>query len=119
MAVAEHGARGWPSRSGSAWYPARRPRWVGALLVRLRYGASGFRRDTAVEPDHKVAYVIEAPPVFFGREPLQVALTLMLAGRHRRTGVCRARGRDAPRGTTSARFPAAERHPESSGAEAS
>jgi len=49
---------------------------VGALLVRLRYGALDFGA-IPLSTDHKIAYVVEAPPVFFAREPLQAALTLM------------------------------------------
>ena len=49
---------------------------VGALLVRLRYGALDFG-VIPLSSDHKVAYVVEAPPVFFARGPLQVALTLI------------------------------------------
>jgi Protein of unknown function (DUF2567) len=49
---------------------------VGALLVRLRYGALNFDA-IPLSSDHKVAYVIEAPPVFFAHGPLQVALTLV------------------------------------------
>jgi hypothetical protein len=49
---------------------------VGAVLVRLHYGASNF---DAVPLFGKpaVAYVVQAPPVFFGLGPLQVALTLL------------------------------------------
>jgi hypothetical protein len=48
---------------------------VGALLVRLQYGASNF---DAVPLFGKpaVAYVVQAPPVFFGLGPLQVVVTL-------------------------------------------
>ena len=48
---------------------------VGALLVRLRYGALNV---DAVPLFGKpaVAYVVQAPPVFFGLGPLQVVLTL-------------------------------------------
>jgi hypothetical protein len=49
---------------------------VGALLVRLRYGALDFGA-IPLSSDHKVAYVVEAPPVLFAHGPLQVALTLM------------------------------------------
>ena len=49
---------------------------VGALLVRLRYGALDFGA-IPLSSDHKVAYVVEAPPVFFADGPLQVALTLI------------------------------------------
>ena len=48
----------------------------GALLVLLRYGALNF---DAVPLFGKpaVAYVVEAPPVFFGPGPLQAVLTLL------------------------------------------
>ena len=49
---------------------------VGALLVRLRYGALDFGA-IPLSNDHKVAYVVEAPPVLFAHGPLQVALTLI------------------------------------------
>lgn len=47
---------------------------VGALIVRLRYGVLDF--DSVPLPGgHGFAYVIEAPPVFFGRRLLQMAAT--------------------------------------------
>jgi len=49
---------------------------VGALLVRLRYGASNFDA-VPLSGKPSVAYVIQAPPVFFGHGPLQVAATLL------------------------------------------
>jgi hypothetical protein len=49
---------------------------VGAALVRWRYGPVPF--DTApVTPQNRVFYYSEAPPVFFGHGPLQVAATLL------------------------------------------
>lgn len=49
---------------------------VGAFLVRLSYGALNF--DAVPLPgDSSVAYVVEAPPVFFSDGPLQVATTLL------------------------------------------
>jgi hypothetical protein len=50
---------------------------VGAQLVHLRYGAVDLAA-VPVSHDHPVYYFIEAPPVFFGRTPLQVACTLLL-----------------------------------------
>lgn len=50
---------------------------VGALLVHLRYGATDFGA-VPVSHDHPVYYITEAPPVFFGRSPLQMACTLLL-----------------------------------------
>ncbi|OBG42086.1 hypothetical protein A5672_11870 [Mycobacterium alsense] len=49
---------------------------TGALLVRLAYGTLDF---DAVPLSGKpaVAYVVQAPPVFFSHAPLQVALTLV------------------------------------------
>ncbi|HZC53126.1 MAG TPA: DUF2567 domain-containing protein [Mycobacterium sp.] len=49
---------------------------LGALLVLLRYGAVNF---DAVPLFGKpaVAYVVQAPPVFFGPGPLQAVLTLL------------------------------------------
>ena len=49
---------------------------VGALLVRLRYGALDFDA-IPLSTDHKMAYVVEAPPVLFAHGRLQVALTLI------------------------------------------
>ncbi|MGH3560056.1 MAG: DUF2567 domain-containing protein [Mycobacterium sp.] len=50
---------------------------VGALLVHLRYGTVDF--DAApVSHDNPVYYFTEAPPVFFGRTPWQIACTLLL-----------------------------------------
>lgn len=50
---------------------------VGALLARWRYGAV----DVAAAPvseERRVHYIIEAPAVFFGHTPLQIALSLLL-----------------------------------------
>ena len=49
---------------------------VGALVVRLRYGDLNFNA-VPLGGDHKVAYVIQAPPVFFARRLLPVIATLM------------------------------------------
>ncbi|MGZ8802004.1 MAG: DUF2567 domain-containing protein [Mycobacterium sp.] len=49
---------------------------VGALAVRLRYGAI----DVAAAPvseERRVHYVVEAPAVFFGHTPLQIAATVL------------------------------------------
>jgi hypothetical protein len=49
---------------------------VGAVLVHWRYGTIDV--DSApVSPEHRVHYVIEAPPVFFGHSPLLIALTIL------------------------------------------
>ncbi|OBI53394.1 DUF2567 domain-containing protein [Mycobacterium sp. E796] len=48
---------------------------TGALLVRLRYGALNFDA-VAVSGTPPVAYVTQAPPVFFALHLLQVAVTL-------------------------------------------
>jgi Protein of unknown function (DUF2567) len=51
---------------------------VGALLVHLRYGGVTF--DTVpLTDENPVYYFTEAPPVFFGRAPLQIACTLLLS----------------------------------------
>jgi hypothetical protein len=50
---------------------------VGALLVHLRYGAVNFDAMPLTEKN-PVYYFTEAPPVFFGRAPLQIACTLLL-----------------------------------------
>jgi uncharacterized protein DUF2567 len=49
---------------------------VGALLVRVRYGALNFDAVPLLGSP-SVAYVVEAPPVFFGHGPLQVAATIV------------------------------------------
>jgi hypothetical protein len=49
---------------------------VGVLLVRLRYGALNFDA-IPLSSDHRIAYVIQAPPVFFAQAPLHVAATLI------------------------------------------
>ncbi|MGV0850104.1 DUF2567 domain-containing protein [Mycolicibacterium phlei] len=49
---------------------------VGALLVRLRYGAIDIA-GAPVTPEQRVYYVTEAPAVFFGHSPLQAALTIL------------------------------------------
>jgi hypothetical protein len=49
---------------------------VGAALVHWRYGSIDV--DSApISPEHRVHYVIEAPPVFFGHSPLLIALTIL------------------------------------------
>ncbi|WP_240355721.1 DUF2567 domain-containing protein [Mycobacterium bourgelatii] len=50
---------------------------VGALLVRMRYGALDFDTVTLADGDHSVTYVRQAPPVFFARDELLVAATLL------------------------------------------
>ena len=49
---------------------------TGVLLVRLRYGAVNFDA-VPLSGSPSVAYVIQAPPVFFAQQALQVAVTLM------------------------------------------
>lgn len=49
---------------------------VGALLVLLRYGALNFDA-VPLFGKPSVAYVVQAPPVFYGRGPLQAVLTLV------------------------------------------
>jgi hypothetical protein len=50
---------------------------VGAVLARWRYGAIDIA-GAPVTPEHRVHYVIEAPAVFFGHGPLQIAATVLL-----------------------------------------
>jgi hypothetical protein len=50
---------------------------VGAPLVRLRYGVVDFD-GAPVTHDNPVYYFTQAPPVFFGRGPLQIAATLLV-----------------------------------------
>jgi hypothetical protein len=49
---------------------------VGAVLVHWRYGAIDIA-GAPVSPEHRVRYVIEAPAVFFGHGPLQIAVTIL------------------------------------------
>jgi hypothetical protein len=49
---------------------------VGAVLVHWRYGAIDVA-GAPVSPEHRVHYVIEAPAVFFGHGPLQIAATIL------------------------------------------
>jgi Protein of unknown function (DUF2567) len=49
---------------------------VGAALVRLRYGTLNFDA-IPLSADHKLAYVIQVPPVFFAQSPLQVMVTIV------------------------------------------
>ncbi|OBH42366.1 hypothetical protein A5690_22290 [Mycobacterium intracellulare] len=49
---------------------------VGAGLVRLAYGALDFDA-VPLGKSPSVAYVIQAPPVFFSDRPLQIAVSLM------------------------------------------
>ena len=50
---------------------------VGAVLVHWRYGAIDIA-GAPVSSGHRVHYVIEAPAVFFGHSPLQIAATVLL-----------------------------------------
>ncbi|CAN3128900.1 DUF2567 domain-containing protein [Mycobacterium sp. smrl_JER01] len=49
---------------------------VGALLARLRYGAVDIAA-APVSEQQRVYYITEAPSVFFGHSPLQIAVTLL------------------------------------------
>jgi hypothetical protein len=49
---------------------------TGVLLGRLGYGAVNFDA-VPLSGSPSVAYVTQAPPVFFAQKPLQVAVTLM------------------------------------------
>ncbi len=50
---------------------------VGAVLVRWRYGVIDIAA-APVTPEHRIHYVTEAPAVFFGHGPLQIAATILL-----------------------------------------
>ncbi len=50
---------------------------TGAVVGRLRYGHLDVATVDVTE-QNRVSYVVEAPSVFFGHTPLQVALTLLL-----------------------------------------
>ncbi len=49
---------------------------IGAALVRISYGALNFDA-VPLSKGPSVAYVIQAPPVFFADNPVQVAMTLL------------------------------------------
>jgi hypothetical protein len=49
---------------------------VGAAIVHLRYGTIDVA-GAPVTPEHRVHYVIEAPPVFFAQSPLHAAMTIL------------------------------------------
>jgi hypothetical protein len=49
---------------------------VGAVLAHWRYGAIDIA-GAPVSPEHRVHYVTEAPAVFFGHGPLQIATTVL------------------------------------------
>ncbi len=49
---------------------------VGAVLVRWRYGTIDVAA-APISPEHRVHYVTEAPAVFFGHSPLQIAMTIL------------------------------------------
>lgn len=50
---------------------------TGAALVHWRYGSVVYDK-APVSPENRVYYFTEAPPVFFGHSPLQIAATLLL-----------------------------------------
>jgi hypothetical protein len=50
---------------------------LGAVLVHWRYGAIDMAA-APVSPEHRVHYIVEAPPVFFGQSPLVAALTIVI-----------------------------------------
>lgn len=52
---------------------------VGAVLVHLRYGSVDLA-GAPVTPEHRVHYVLEAPSVFFGHTPLQIATSVLFPG---------------------------------------
>jgi hypothetical protein len=49
---------------------------VGAALVRWQYGVVDIAA-APVSPEHRVYYIVEAPAVFFGHSPLQIAATVL------------------------------------------
>ena len=50
---------------------------VGAALAHWRYGTVDVA-GAPISPEHRVHYVIEAPGVFFGHTPLQIAATIVV-----------------------------------------
>ena len=69
---------------------------VGAVLVHWRYGAIDIA-GAPVSPEHRVHYVIEAPAVFFGHSPLQIAATVLLPAAAARAGLRADGGVDGAR----------------------
>ncbi len=51
---------------------------VGAVLVRLRYGALDIA-GASLDTGHRIKYVVQAPAVFYGHTEAQIAVTLALA----------------------------------------
>lgn len=49
---------------------------VGAALAHWRFGMADHD-GAALTPENRVAYFTEAPPVFMGHHPLQIAVTLL------------------------------------------
>ena len=49
---------------------------VGAALAHARFGSLDIA-GAPVSPEHRVQYVLEAPSVFFGHTPLQIAGTIL------------------------------------------
>jgi Protein of unknown function (DUF2567) len=50
---------------------------VGAALVHWRYGSIDMV-TAPISPEHRVHYIIEAPPVFFSQSPIVAALTIVM-----------------------------------------
>jgi hypothetical protein len=50
---------------------------AGAALAHLRYGTPDHR-GVALSQQNRVAYFTEAPPVFMGHSPFQIAVTLLM-----------------------------------------
>lgn len=50
---------------------------VGAWLAHMRYGVTTLE-GAPVTPEHRIYYFSEAPPVFFGHSPLQIAATVLV-----------------------------------------
>lgn len=49
---------------------------VGAVVAHWRYGTVDIA-GAPVSAEHRVHYIVEAPAVFFGHSPLQIAVTIM------------------------------------------
>ncbi|GAC1403163.1 MAG: DUF2567 domain-containing protein [Mycobacterium sp.] len=49
---------------------------VGAVVAHWWYGGIDVA-GAPVSPDHRVHYIVEAPAVFFGHSPLQIAVTIL------------------------------------------
>lgn len=69
-----------PALAAAVWigqvFAAAAAAGTGAALAHWRYGTPD--RNVELSPENRVAYFTEAPPVFPGQHPLQIAVALLL-----------------------------------------